>query len=451
VLIWTPPATVDPAAVTIEILDADSEIIPCTLTPQATNARGQRRLLITNAAKRPSFARLRHPAGLLSATAVVALLDELRDVAREARTKRVEDAATRLGEKSEEGLWLLDVINTLEAAEHDQHAPQEPVLLARKGKKDKEEQGAGAFRKLSYHEFIAGRRPREAHSSLNRNSLSGSELFVVRGFINRLLGLGGEDIDKGEADLPGNAFDLGDETANPEETIKYDILSSSKKDPDEDEKEKQRVDEQKRRAQRKASKKEMIDAAESFIKRLSQRKTDGSLNTFDVLRLRVMLMIVAAAGWDGKEPLANPQSSLTSLQVLPVQDDAGNSWPRVLGRTLFGFFGGNDPVIRHVQIEAVHDQLSADMLECWATCFWAVQACLNAPVTQGERETFTRFFLPAAERAYRLTGLTSGELLAEDIRLVMEKVTERFGKRLGLDGKVLTQGHEALVRKIYAR
>jgi hypothetical protein len=229
------------------------------------------------------------------------------------------------------------------------------------------------------------------------------------------------------------------------------MLSTSKKDPDEDEKEKQRLEEQKRRTQRKASKKQMIEAADSFIKRLSKRKMDGSVNTFDVLRLRVMLMIIAAAGWDGKESQSDSQPSLTSLQVLPVQDDTSNSWPRVLGRVLFGFFGGNDPVIRHVQIDAVHDQLSSDMLECWATCFWAVQACLNAPVTHGERESFTKFFLPAAERVYRLTGLTPGELLADDIRLVMDKVTERFGKRLGLDGTAVAQAHEALVRKIYAR
>jgi hypothetical protein len=338
----------------------------------------------------------------------------------------------------------------LEAAEHDQKTPEAPVSIPRKQVTDGEE-GAETFRKLSYQEFMATRRPREADTGVARNSLSGSELTIVRGCLNRILGLGGEDAGKDDAPPSSDAFDLGDETADPEDAVQHDVLSNAKKDVDEAETEKKRLEDQKRRAQRKASKKEMTDAVEAFIKRLSQRKADGTLSTFDVLRLRAILMIVAAAGWNGRETRDGSQAGLTSLQVLPVQEDGNNSWPRVLGRVLFGFFGGNDPVIRHVQIDAVHDQLSTDMLECWGTCFWAVQASLSAPVARAERERFTSLFLPTAERIYRLTGLESGELLANDIRIVMDSLTARFSARLGLDAKALTQGHEALVQKIFSR
>src|SRR4051794_36504383 len=63
----------------------------------------------------------------------------------------------------------------------------------------------------------------------------------------------------------------------------------------------------------------------------------------------------------------------TSLQVLPL-DDSAHGWPKLIGRTIFTFFGGKRPAIRYLQIEDMHDQIPDDILECWATCFCATQA-----------------------------------------------------------------------------
>jgi hypothetical protein len=212
--------------------------------------------------------------------------------------------------------------------------------------------------------------------------------------------------------------------------------------------EKLRGEQRRKTAQRMATRGQIADAVSEFNERISERKSDGTLTTFDVLRLRALLMIAAAAGWAGRETDARGSKDRTSLQVLPVQDGA-ESWPRLMGRALFGFFGGNDPAIRHVKLDALHEQFTDDILECWATCFWCLYACLGAPCSKDEHAALARYILALAERLYRLTGLKEDELLAPDIVLVMERMSERFNGRLGLDPAALSKGHESLVRSIF--
>src|SRR6185312_11421026 len=109
-------------------------------------------------------------------------------------------------------------------------------------------------------------------------------------------------------------------------------------------------------------------------------------------------------GWAGREMDAARSVPRTSLQVLPVQDGT-ESWPRLMGQILFGFFGGNDPAIRHVKLDALHDQLTDDILECWATCFWCLHACVGARCTKEEQAALARYILALADKLYRLTGL----------------------------------------------
>ncbi len=150
----------------------------------------------------------------------------------------------------------------------------------------------------------------------------------------------------------------------------------------------------------------------------------------------------------GDESDAGPLTARTSLQVLPVQDGA-ESWPRLMGQVLFAFFGSNNPAIRHVKLDALHEQLTDDIVECWATCFWCLHACMGAPCTPEERATLSRYILALAERLYRLTGLKKAELLAADVELVMDQLSKRFGVRLGLNTTALSKGHELIVRGIF--
>jgi hypothetical protein len=448
-LIWTPLTNVDPDSAAIELLDSGGKKLDCRLGPGAKRGNS-RHYQIMDLTDRPAFAVLCHPDGTRSAPAIVTLIDKIRETAKEARSKHSENAASQLAEETEEGLWLLDVLDTLESAERIQDSEDAKVSIKTRRKKENEEDDTTArFQTLTYEQFIAGRKPRAKDSLIPRNSLGGSEMSLVRGFLNRILAIGNDEIQPGIEDERNldKAFDLGDETANAEEEMNRGETfdpEAGDKSPEE----KLREEQRRKTAQRKATRGQIADAVKGFNERISERKSNDTITTFDVLRLRALLMIVAAAGWAGRETDTGNSKGRTSLQVLPVQDGA-ESWPRLMGRVLFGFFGGNDPAVQHVKLDALHEQLTDDILECWATCFWCLHACLGAPCSKEEHAALARYILALAERLYRLTGLKKDELLSTDIELVMQHMSERFNGRLGLDPAPLSKGHETLVSSIF--
>jgi hypothetical protein len=165
-----------------------------------------------------------------------------------------------------------------------------------------------------------------------------------------------------------------------------------------------------------------------------------------------MLMIVAAAGQPAMRPTKAGNGADhrgTSLQVLPL-DDSAYAWPKLIGRTIFTFFGGKRPAIRDLQIEDMHDQIPDDILECWATCFWAMQAALCAA---GAHKDLRRGVLPMLTRmvkhTYFLTGLSAAEFESGRVTSVLKSLNERFGKRLGLDAKQIRKEHARLIRELH--
>jgi hypothetical protein len=448
-LIWTPPTDVDPDSATMELLNSEGNKLDCRLGP-SVKCGISRRYQIGVLTEPPAFAVLHYSDGTRSAPAIVTLIDKICETARESRSKHAENAASRLAEETEEGLWLLDILDTLESAEHLQDGGDEKVSIKTRRKKgDEDEEAPVPFPALNYEEFIAGRKPRARDSFILRSSIGGTEMSLVRGFLNRILEIGDEDIRPSIEDERSldRAFDLGDETANAEDAMNRGESFDSDAS-DRTPQEKLREEPRRKAAQRKATRGQIADAVKAFNERISERKFGGTLTTFDVLRLRALLMIVAAAGWAGAESDAGESIGRTSLQVLPVQDGA-EGWPRLMGQVLFGFFGGNDPAIRHVNLDALHEQPTDDILECWATCFWCLHACLVALCSNDEHAALARYILALAERLYRLTGLKKDELLAPDLELVMERMSERFNGRLGLDPGAVAKRHETLVRSIF--
>lgn len=160
-----------------------------------------------------------------------------------------------------------------------------------------------------------------------------------------------------------------------------------------------------------------------------------------------MLMIVCTAAWSAPAGnVGNPPRP--RLQVLPPQNDA-NSWPIVVGRLLFDVFGGTDPAIRHLYLSGEHDQIPEDLVECWATCYWCLQACLNAPLSKTERERLGRYLKPLAEVAYRLTLPTKEELLGDDVTTIMDGMSASYGERMGLTSVAITDGHRLFVEALF--
>ena len=310
------------------------------------------------------------------------------------------------------------------------------------------------FQTLGYEQFIAGRHLRSEGSAVSRNSLAGSELSLVRGFLNRILSIGDTTSDNAnqlDAAIAAG-FDLGDETSNAKVALERGEEFSSPSPPDASEQADAEA-EGRKRAQVKATREQIVQAVDRFNERIRSKAECRNITKFDILRLRAMLMIVAAAGQPGVRPTKAGKAADhggTSLQVLPL-DESAHAWPKLIGRTIFAFFGGKRPAIRYLQIEDMHDQIPDDILECWATCFWAMQAALFAAGAHKDlRRSVLAMLTIMARQTYLLTGLGEDELENDRVTRVLEALSERFGSRLGLDPMQITKAHARLVKKLHA-
>jgi hypothetical protein len=138
----------------------------------------------------------------------------------------------------------------------------------------------------------------------------------------------------------------------------------------------------------------------------------------------------------------------TRYQVLPT-DGSKDGWPKVIGRALFSMFGAADPAIAHVNFsnDDQHDQIPDELIECWATVFWCLQACLSAPLTKGESGTLARHLKSVIERAYAMWGALD-VALGEPVVTVMDQLSARYCPRMGLSADRIKQGHERAAREL---
>lgn len=446
-LIWQPPSFINLDGVEIELLNADESVLSCSLHRLSQSSETEIHYRISGAKERPAMARLVFQDSTVSAPGIVSLVDALRSEARDLQTKNTERAITQLGEETEEGFWLLEVLDLLEASESE---ATESISrrLVRKGSDDKEEL---QYKKLNYEQFVAGRRLRLGRSAVSRNSLSGSELSFVRIFLNRVLALEPADETGEEADEKSylsTAFDLGDEVADGQDAIERgdDFGAEARVKAAKISAEQEEGAAQKWALQRRANRNQIVNAVKAFNIRISARAREGELTPVDCLRLRAILTVVTAAGWTGMDKQSNKGqlTSLTTLQVLPSvgSDDC---WPRLLGQILFTFFGGPKPVIHYLRIDDMYDQVPDDLIECWACCFWTLQACLAATKSERSQSRLSYRISLLRESLYKLTGLTQDELLGDQVTQVMLRMGDRFATRLGLNADMLVSSHRHYV------
>lgn len=445
VLSWRPPSSIHPENCKITLLDQQGEPIACTLSPLPADGAA-RRYQISGTDMRPSFAKVAFPDGRDSVPAIVTLVDHLRTVIRETQSRKVENALRDLDTETEARLSLLEILDVLEKLDGDDGVAKNPISVARKRKAD-EEPDPAQHRVLSYEQFVAGRRPRTEQLQLTHNSLAGSESSLVRGFLNRILGMtaGAPADDDNDEDLT-SAFDLGDETDNAQAAIESgQELGTKKREPTSAEQEEEEARKRKA-AQRKATKEQILAAAALFSARIKERQSSGALDNHDVLRLRALLMIICAASWSGAKNAPAP----SSIQVLPGERDQ-QSWPFVIGRLLFPIFGGRDPAIRLLYLSSEHDQIPDDITECWATCYWCLQACLAAPVSGKEKQRIAQFLKPLTVLAYQLTLPTKNELLGDDVITLMDAMSSRYAGSMGIVPAAISKGHRAVIEELFAR
>jgi hypothetical protein len=59
-------------------------------------------------------------------------------------------------------------------------------------------------------------------------------------------------------------------------------------------------------------------------------------------------------------------------------------------------------------------------------------------------------FTSLSERVYQLTGLNRDELEAPQITTIIDRLSARFGARLGLDPEVIRRGHSQTIQNLNA-
>jgi hypothetical protein len=448
-LIWWPPSDLGRNA-KIELLNADGLMTPVTLSEISPDA-GRRRYRFARTEQPPSFARLRYADGGSSTLAIVSVADSLRQSAKESRGRKAEEAAAQLSEETNEGFWLLEALDVLETAEERQ-ADDTKTITRTRPVKDKTEGGAAQHRTLDYDKFIEGRHLRSEEGGYQGSSLGGSDLSLVRGFLNRILGIVSPlegQVEVGADEDLSAAFDMGDETSDPQRAIEGGEEFTKPPvprhmSPEEAAEEKKRA--QRARERRKAQREQIVGAVDAFDKRIQQRAENGLLNAIDILRLRALITVVAGAGSSGTA--AKPSGGQSPLQVFAAAGD-NNSWPRLLGRIIFVFFGGTRPAIRHLQLDASHSELSADVKECWTTCFWTMQACLAAARMHQGNRGMVKSLESLAQRLYAVTQLQRSELAGLETIGIISLMSERYAKRLGLEANAIESAHLLQVARVF--
>ena len=434
---WRPAIGMsDPQNRSVTLVDATGCEMPAVLERQHPSDDSEVRYLVSGMGTPPAFARVTSPDGHDSALGIVTRIDELREQVREVGSRRTEKLRERLelGTDTEATLELLEIIDELEAGDRDRPALGHGVSIPKTRSEDENPVPATAYRKMSYEEFMAHRRPYRDGSRPSA-SVAGIDMSLVRGVLNRIVG-----VDAGasgliaEADsdaIVAAAFDMGDESA----------VQGSEGDETESGRAPNRAD-RASRSRKAATAQQIANAVAAFGSAVRGKRQQGDLSATDLLRLRALLMVVCWAGLPSSSD-TGPQSDLQVLEM----DGSEPTWWRTVGRLINAFFPGTSTALK-LSLADDHDQVPPDVLECWATCYWCLQACLSMPVRDRTRQQIRQHIGKLAERVYRLTKLAADELLDGVVRETMDRMSDRLVERLGVAREMIATGHEDLAARL---
>jgi hypothetical protein len=432
-LVWW-PATQPALGAVIELAGIEGTFGATLSTEISPGTDGERRYALSDPNQRPAFARIRNLNGTHSAAAIVVQPDALREEVRDTRSRRIEAVIEELDGETEVGLWLLETLNAIEAAEvpSTNEAHRRPIP----SRTSTPPVAPEAAQTLSYEQFIAGRRLRSDLQAHLRNSLAGSDLSHVRGFLNRLLEIGSPStVAAEEADLSG-AFQMGDEQGASDSAIEdgfgEDDPSNKANTPDE----------LRRKAivsaRRRANREQLVDAVADLHDIVRENASERGLRATDLLRLRAIIILLAASA-------AGDTAMQSAVQVLPPTGDPEAAWPRLIGRALHSYFGGNRPPIASLAIATQFDHVPDDVLECWGTCLWAANLSVLAAEKFGEKDFLRRQLTSLRNAIYTFTGLLSPDKMPIQVSNTITAMNARFSHRVGIPADAIEQAHSRML------
>lgn len=445
---WWSPNGLEPGLAAIQLLDQNADPIAGNLTRVGTQSNP----VITfhfDGVVAPHFARVRW-AEFESSLAVVVIEQAIHQTQRRSLGRGEEIALELLDDEASEGLWLLEVIKRFTEAEHDVRAPRGGADQTTQPRSTSD--AASDSRVVSYEEFVEGRRAEGELAASSVSHLSSSHHESVRSFLNALIGkrAGLEITEAPEDDAPAPNLGMGDETSDGATALESDDLetsASSGAPGDPSEVSKRRL--QQRQRYMEDSQRSIVDAVEVFLRNLREQAQTQSLSVVDLLRLRALLVVVLGSG--SKKTDLRPKdlsSQVRRRQVLPSRGDA--SWRGRVGRLLFEFFrehaSTRPPLIKSLRLEIDDNQgLPEDVLECWATCFWAICAMRVATDDTGASFDVSAREFMLANDLYRFSRLLPQQALGPVVRDIFVGMSERYADRLGVSADRIEHEHQALV------
>jgi hypothetical protein len=448
-LLWWPARNFHVVGAEVELLDRDGKPADGTLTriggeSSPVSYRVDGRI-------QPHFARVR--TGVFESSLAVVIVEEaIREAQRRTKSRGAEKALDLLGDdEAFEGLWVLEVIQKLTAAEDEVRAPKGAGDTPRRSSAGDEEEGASKV--LPYEEFIAGRRTEGDQVPVALSHLTSTHHESVRGFLNALLGKRAvSEIAGGGDEGPAPDFGMGDETPDGALAVEADERFNTRSEgtvparQDEDGVNKLR----RRQEYVKDTQKSLVEAVERFLSgfHAAEARTQP-LGVVDLLRLRALLVVVLGAGSSKSDRLPRDLNSpVRRRQVLPSRGDA--SWRRLVGRLLYDFFRNHDgarrPLVQRLVLAQDDGQgLPEDVIETWATCFWAACACRAAVDEKGfgcnpsPQENLTALDL------YGVTRLPEAQAMGKAVLEIFDGMNRRYGARLGVVPELVAREHRMLI------
>ena len=376
----------------------------------------------------PVFAIAKRPDEHWSSPAIIAYPQDIQIASRERGLRQLEQALTGLEDTSVATLQTLEIFDLLQRLDQADQGGKGAAFVPRTRREAKDV--GGSYHVLSYEEFLNSRQDAGAASGKSlHNTLAGSSHLSVRSALNRLLGasetvLEVEDEDAGVheltqsdeafdpavSDFGGREFAGGTmaEPFKPTRSLKEAELAQSRN--------------------RRAECDRLLKAVSQFQKRLKEKQEAESVDTIEILRVRLMLMIICQAAYSADIKVMKQPSS---DKVLAAEDNR-NGWTDILGRLIFGLIHGANSPLRQLYFQNIDGQVPVDLLECWATCYWCVQACFAAPVSAAQRQHLEKYLRPHTLTLYRLTLPSQAELLSETVIDIMERMTAVYGPMMGV-------------------
>ena len=446
---WWPPSGISPSSAAFILLDHEAKEMDAGLT--RIGSLEQPITFHFHGSEAPFFALVRFDGGESSLAAIV-VEEAIQETQRRKVTKGIESALALLEDEPYEGLWIFEVIQKIGAAEHDGRELQPDAKGSQKPIGN--EQGETLSRKLTYEQFIAGRKAASTIAARTGSHLASSHQESVRTFLNALIGKRSSPLvpEDDDASSLKRMWSLGDETADGDQALDEDErFNSDAQQLTQSTSANKRLRLEHQRM--KDSQAAIVGAVGKFIELLRQESLSRSLGVLELLRLRVLIMVVLGAGSEKSRLLPNELNGNSARwHVLPSHGDL--SWRRLIGQLLFGFFrnhgGTKRPLIEKVVLDFDSELgLPDDVLECWATCFWAVCATRVARDEMGRAFQLPENEQKIAQDLYRYTRLLPVEALSQAVKLIFAGMSTRYGKRIGVADSAVLSEHEKLVAALH--